>query len=92
MDYAKDLLFEWDEKKSQNCLKLRGLNFQLATEAFHDPMRIILEDERFTYSEQRWLCYGKINNRLHCVVFTLRDNRIRIISARKANRREARKL
>ena len=58
MAYAKDLLFEWDEKKSQNCLKPRGLNFQLATEAFHDLMRIILEDERFTYAVQRWLCYG----------------------------------
>ena len=53
MDYTRDLLFEWDEKKSQNCFMLRGLNFQLATEAFHDPMRIIFEDERRPYGEPR---------------------------------------
>ncbi len=45
-------------------------------------------DTRRDYGEQRWIGYGYIGTRLHCVVFTFRGNECRVISLRKANSRE----
>jgi len=45
-------------------------------------------DDRFPYSEQRYIGYAPIGARLYCVVFTYRDGGARIISLRKANKRE----
>jgi hypothetical protein len=48
----------------------------------------VIEDRRCDYGEPRWRGMGPIRGRLHCVVFTIRGDAIRIISLRKANRRE----
>ena len=48
----------------------------------------VIEDRRSDYGEPRWRGMGPIRGRLHCVVFTIRGDAIRIISLRKANRRE----
>ncbi len=45
-------------------------------------------DTRKKHSETRYVAYGPINARLHCVVYTVRGQNIRIISLRKANQRE----
>lgn len=91
MDYTKDIDFEWDERKSQLCERQRGFSFRYAAEAFKDPKLITLLDLREDYKEQRWICYGHINDRLYCIVITIRTQKIRIISARKANKRERNK-
>ena len=44
---------------------------------------------RKSYAETRWASFGLIGNRVHHVVWTEREERIRIISLRKANRKEA---
>ena len=49
---------------------------------------VVIEDLRADYGERRWRGMGLIGDRLHCVVFTIRDDAIRIISLRRANRRE----
>lgn len=49
---------------------------------------LIKHDVRNHYAEIREIGYGPIKDRLYCVVFTRRDNRLRIISLRKANERE----
>lgn len=46
-------------------------------------------DDRFNYSEERWVALGLIDNRLHVLTYTIRGENIRLISLRKANKRES---
>ena len=48
------------------------------------------EDVRYDYGELRMQALGLIDNRLHVLVYTMRSNSIRVISLRKANRRDIR--
>lgn len=84
------MVFEWDEEKSNKCLEERGFDFAFATLVFNDEARMTIQDCRYDYGEDRYITYGYIDCRLFCVVFTIRNGRIRIISARKANERELR--
>jgi uncharacterized DUF497 family protein len=80
--------FEWDEAKSEACFKERGFDFAYAARAFFDPGRIVHADTRRHYGEERYRLMGMIERRLFVVVYTPRHEAMRIISARKANRRE----
>lgn len=82
--------FEWDEAKSYACYEERGFDFAYALRAFLDPDRIVQEDRRWNYGEDRFRLTGGIDTRVFVLVYTVREMSIRIISARKANRREAR--
>ncbi|PKO62506.1 MAG: BrnT family toxin [Betaproteobacteria bacterium HGW-Betaproteobacteria-18] len=82
--------FEWDESKSETCFQDRGFDFAYAARAFFDPDRIVQVDTRHSYGEDRFQLMGKIEWRLFVVVYTLRQDVTRIISARKANQREVR--
>jgi uncharacterized DUF497 family protein len=84
------LQFEWDEAKSEQCLRDRGFSFAFVISAFADPNRYVEADERWEYGEIRHRLYGRINERLFVVVYTMRGRIVRIISARKANARERR--
>jgi hypothetical protein len=83
--------FEWDDAKSERCFRERGFDFAAVIPAFFDPDRIIEDDLRCEYGEPRFRLYGRVEGRLFVVAFTLRDGAHRIISARKANRREIRR-
>ena len=80
--------FEWDEAKSNACFGQRGFDFSYAIRAFLDPKRIIHRDSRWDYGEERYRLLGEIQRRLFVLIFTVRDSAIRVISARKANKRE----
>lgn len=80
--------FEWDEIKSDDCYRVRNFDFEFVIACFFDPNRVIFQDKRWEYGEDRFQILGKIEQRLFFVAYTLRRSRIRIISARKANRRE----
>jgi uncharacterized DUF497 family protein len=80
--------FEWDEDKSRACYQMRGFDFAYAAFAFADPDRIIRQDDRFSYGEDRYELIGCIEGRLYVLIYTPRRDVIRIISARKANLRE----
>jgi len=80
--------FEWDENKSERCFIERGFDFAYAIRAFFDPDRIVQKDNRYDYGETRYQLTGKIEGRVFVVIYTLRNNAMRIISARKANKRE----
>ena len=82
--------FEWDESKSDACFKQRGFDFAFAARVFFDPDRLVALDDRRIYGEERYQVIGGIQSRLYVVVFTPRQDVIRIISARKANQREVR--
>lgn len=83
--------FEWDDAKSDACFAERGFDFAYAIQVFLDPGRLIESDDRFDYGETRHCVLGRIEGRVFVVVYTARDRRFRIISARKANRREVRR-
>ena len=82
--------FEWDEAKSDTCLRDRGFDFAYAARAFFDPARLVQADTRHSYGEDRYQLLGKIEQRLFALVYTERRGAMRIVSARKANQREAR--
>ena len=80
--------FEWDEAKSEVCFAERGFNFAYALGVFLDPARFVDIDDRADYGEPRYRVVGRIDGRVFVVVYTPRGSRFRLISARKANRRE----
>ena len=88
MNYTSRVEFEWDEAKSERCFQERGFDFAYAARVFFDPTRIVHADARKSYGEDRYRTLGRIEGRLFVVVHTPRLDRVRIISARKANQRE----
>ena len=88
MDYTRTVNFSWDQVKSDRCFKERGFDFSYAIRAFLDPEREVFLDDRWEYGESRYVLRGMIDDRLFVLVFTYRDDGIRVISARKANKRE----
>ena len=80
--------FEWDQDKSDECFSERGFDFAYALRAFLDPDRQVRQDSRWDYGEDRYQLLGAIERRVFVIVYTLRGDVIRIISARKANQRE----
>lgn len=83
-------MWDWDEAKRQANLTKHGLDF--AEVAGFDWLTAIIEpDRRRDYGEERLSAFGHLYGRLHVLTFTRRDGRVRIISLRKANKREQRK-
>lgn len=81
---------EWDEKKNRSNLKKHGISFEEASEVFNDPHSIEFYDEAHsTCDEDRYVCIGDIGGCVVIVVvYTDRDGRIRVISARQAEPNE----
>jgi len=77
----------YDAAKNDKNIADRGLSFELV-HGFDWNTALVVEDTRNDYSEARFQALGKIEGRLHMVVFTLRGDSLRIISLRKANARE----
>lgn len=78
---------EFDAAKDQDNIAKHGVSLALAAE--FDPETLITRiDNRKDYGEMREIGLGLIDDRLHVVVFTRRANARRIISLRKANKRE----
>ena len=73
--------FEWDENKNQENIEKHGVSFELAQYAFADPQRVIAEDITHSQDEQRYYCFGKIEEGIITVRFTFRGKTIRIIGA-----------
>ncbi len=79
--------FEWDEDKSQTNLIKHGIEFEDASEIFYGPVLIIGSNRN---NEERWLAIGKSHDRIMSVIFTHRNELIRIISARHPRPNEER--
>ena len=80
--------FEWDDAKSEASFRQRGFDFGYSIRVFLDSDRLVRPDDRLDYGEPRSQVTGRIDGRLFVIVYTPRVHRLRIISARKANRRE----
>lgn len=79
--------YEWDEAKRAANLAKHGADFG-AISGFDWAIAYLVRDVRRAYGEERMVAYAPISGRLHAVTFTIRDDVRRIISLRKANRRE----
>ena len=84
----RDDEFEWDDDKARINLADRGIDFMDARPIFGDLDAIDEIDDHEDYGEERILCLGLVNGRVLAVCYTERGDRIRIISARKAEKRE----
>lgn len=82
--------FEWDRNKAGSNFRTHRVRFEYATRVFDDSFRIEREDRSEGYGEQRFQVIGMVENRLLFVVYTDRDDVIRLISARKAMPHERR--
>ncbi len=87
MAYHRAMELEWDEAKSRRNLLLRGFDFAHAGLIFEGPV-IEREDRRTDYREVRLIATGMVDDECLTVVYTPRAGRIRIISARRASRKE----
>ena len=73
--------FEWDENKNKENEEKHGVAFELAQYAFADTKRVIAEDLTHSHDEQRYYCFGKVEEGIITVRFTYRGNKIRVIGA-----------
>lgn len=84
---VENLIIEWDDDKAEINYKKHKIYFEDAARVFLDDNRIDYFDELHSDDEERWKVIGLVKNVL-AVIYTERSERLRIISARKANNRE----
>ena len=87
----KNITFEWDDKKAKRNFEKHEVSFEEAQTVFFDEMAIQFWDEPHSDTEDRFLMLGLSNKlRILLVVHCFResDSTIRIISARKATKKE----
>jgi uncharacterized DUF497 family protein len=83
------LEFEWHDAKAEANLQTHGVSFELAKTVFKDRFAIERLDDREDYGEERFLIVGMAEGHvLLFVAYTERENRIRIISARRVTQHE----
>jgi uncharacterized DUF497 family protein len=76
------MTFEWDDAKDLANQGKHGVTFEEAQGAFADPRRLIVKDDlHSSATETRYYCYGKVQDSVLTVRFTLRGDAVRIIGA-----------
>lgn len=83
-----DQLFEWNTEKDTANRRKHGVSFDEATTAFQDLRAIVFDDPDHSSDEHREVLVGYSDRRLLVVSFTIRDGRVRLISARRATPQE----
>ena len=81
--------FEWDDDKALSNYRKHGVSFNEACTVIFDDFAIVEEDNRENYGEQRFVSVGMSEQgRILNVVWTQRNNKIRLISAFKADKQQ----
>ena len=89
-------IFDWDPKKARSNLKKHRVSVRLATSVFRDPLALTIFDEDHSADEERWVSIGRAESRQTLVVIHVSEwtspteIKVRLISARKADRDELR--
>ena len=84
-------VFDWDENKNQTNKRKHGISFEEASTVFWDEEAILFDDPEHSQGEERFLLLGMSEKAALCIVchcYRESDTVIRIISARKATKRE----
>ncbi len=88
--YIDNLSFEWDERKNKSNIIKHGISFETAAHVFFDEYLLEIYDEDHSdYNEDCYIAIGIVEQVLY-VVYTDREENIRIISARPAEKDEER--
>ena len=83
------LTFEWDKRKEATNIRKHGVSFHEASTVFLDPLSMTFYDPDHAEDEDRYITLGMAKNgRLIFVSHADRGDRVRIISAREASKRE----
>ena len=83
------LRFTWDREKASRNLEKHGVSFEEGATVFGDPLSLTVADPEHSDDENRFVIIGQsFRGRLLVVVHVERDERIRIVNARPATRRE----
>lgn len=80
--------FEWDDAKASATLTKHGISFEQARSVFDDPFAVRIRDIRRDYGEERLIVVGVSGDDILFVAYTEREGRMRVVSARRANRHE----
>ena len=85
------ITFEWDDKKAVSNIEKHGVSFEEAETVFYDPYALVVDDDEHSHDENRFIIVGlsavaRVLTVCHC--YREPDERIRIISARKATKNE----
>ncbi|MEK7580854.1 MAG: BrnT family toxin [Patescibacteria group bacterium] len=85
------IAFEWDQGNIDKNLNRHDVRDREAEEAFHGSFDLIFEDVKHSLKETRYMILGETReNRRIAVFFTVRNDKIRIISARDMSKKERR--
>jgi uncharacterized DUF497 family protein len=87
----KDIYFDWSEAKNQANIRKHGVSFEEAKSVFFDESALLIADPDHSDNEERFVLLGfsaKLRLLLVCHCFEADDGLIRIISCRKATRKE----
>jgi uncharacterized DUF497 family protein len=82
--------FEWDRAKATANYRKHRTRFEQAVLAFEDPFAVVELDQSEDYGEDRFILTGRALDGVVVVVYTEREKRTRIISAREATEYERR--
>ena len=88
---CKILKFDWDNEKNIANINKHGISFKEAATVFFDEDAIEIDDTEHSYLEERFLIIGrskKLRLIVVCHCYRYNDTIVRIISARKATRKE----
>ena len=81
----REIIFEWDTQKAATNLRKHGLSLESASEVFFDPMLVVVDDDELVGDELREKVIGMTREwRVILVVYVMRNDRIRLISAQDA--------
>ena len=87
-DFTKIEGFDWDKGNLEHIQKHK-VKVKECEEAFFNKPLIVNEDDSHSQTEERLRVYGQTNkSRLLFMIFTIRNNKIRVISARDQNKKE----
>jgi uncharacterized protein len=87
-ELPEPIMFEWDSGNKVKSLAKHGVTNQEAEETFFN-YKLVAPDQRHSKTESRFGLYGKTDSeKILFIVFTIRGNRVRIISARLADKKE----
>ncbi len=85
------ITFEWDDAKAASNIEKHGVGFEEASTVFYDPHALLIDDEGHSQDEKRFVILGisdvaRVLTVCHCYREAI--DRVRIISARRATKRE----
>ena len=85
----EEIKFDWDQWNIQKNEEKHGISMLEAQSAFYDKKILIFDDIEHSLRKSRYICYARsAYNKTLMIAFTIRNKKVRIISARKASKKE----